>query len=212
MSGTVRQRRGRSCMLAALLTVAAVLLAACGGDSGAQLRVPNSGFTGVGQSNAPLDHPYTAGAMNVCTTGTTPVQITKVEPVRPSGPIRLLDWGLRRVDATHTYPTAYVGLVRETLTAEGFGHGPVTVRCSTPPRVAMDQFAFAVERTGPGLGVVRAADHLRRGAVGGHAVRCRAVPAQVPARHRRSVHPRLTDRTQKAPLLGLAPAEAASLA
>ncbi len=135
---------------AALLT----LLAACGSNA-AELRVPNSGFVGVGQDNARLDRPYTGGAMNVCTTGTTPVDITKVEPVRPSGPIRFVDWGVRLSDATHTYPTGYVGLVREKVTAEGFGHGPVTVRCSTPARVAMDQFAFEVELTGPGIGAVR---------------------------------------------------------
>jgi hypothetical protein len=141
--------RGRLARRAALAAVSVVIfaVAACSAKpfSGAFLRNAGGGDGSFGAGDTiPANRPFLFAIAPLCTTG-GPITVTAVRPIRPTGGLTVVDWGIR-----HQYPgDPYSGLANpgaepgRVSQVPGFSSAtPVTAKCNDPERV--DEFDISV--------------------------------------------------------------------
>jgi hypothetical protein len=132
------------------LAVASALVTACSSSpdrerSNSLQMIGTPSGAGVLEDHIPVGSPYLFSLDRVCVKGAH-ATVTNVHVTNTQGSIYLVDWGTRRLTPTAGYtddedPGAQPGLVSS---VRGFGHEPVTTKCSDVANGEMTEIDVSV--------------------------------------------------------------------
>jgi hypothetical protein len=136
-------------ILASLALVIVIVIVERSSADPATIRVinPGGGTAGGEMPNVPNGKAFFVDTYAVCTPTGEPVAITSVDPVNPTGPVKV-DW------AVHHGPFGgQVDVGIGPLDLPGFSHQPVTGKCNADPNAphSFSMIAFSIQavRGGP---------------------------------------------------------------
>lgn len=152
--GVASMRRTTGAALAVL--VGTVVVTGCS-SSGPQLGATKPQLVAIDQGGpvsasdtVPLHTPYIFNMRDLCTRSGKAVTVTKVVPARPTGGMRIADWGIRYDHPGSGYlHGAPGGLPGHVSDLSGFSpHTAVTVRCGEHSQ-RRDEFIVSLARSSP---------------------------------------------------------------